>query len=283
MTGLPPDPQRMQSYIDLVYGSAHGYSLIGFGVPVLRDGKYAHEPFRQMPYRLPEDRGQLIVDACTAALPTRTCSSRRSCVTGPTARSVAVIRCRVATSGWTWTTGRPTSPPQLIELGLPCHLLDSGGIGLRRHCYIDVGEVLPGEDIAHLSKRLAAVLGTDTAGGNNKLLRLPGTWNHKGRLLGDGARPVTWLPPLNVGAPASPGPLEALLRAREATAVMRSTSSSVGELPSDQIPPDGGEEPCERVLHESDGLRKALTAAVRHEAIRKMSSRLRQDRVSCSG
>ena len=44
VTGLRPDPQRMQTYIDLVYGSAHGYSVVGFGVPVLRDGKYATRP-----------------------------------------------------------------------------------------------------------------------------------------------------------------------------------------------------------------------------------------------
>ena len=112
---------------------------------------------------MPEDRAQLIADACTAA-PDQDVFITPLLRDRPN-RKVGGSDPLPSRYVWLdvddWTSDLEA---QLIELGLPCHLVDSGGIGLRRHCYIDVGEVLPGEDIAHLSKRLAAVLGTDTAG-----------------------------------------------------------------------------------------------------------------------
>lgn len=63
-------------------------------------------------------------------------------------------------------------------LPAPWWAVESGAPG-HRHLYVDLGELRPGLEVARLSKLLSHKLGGDDFGGDNKLLRLPGTLNHK--------------------------------------------------------------------------------------------------------
>lgn len=83
---------------------------------------------------------------------------------------------------------------QLLSWGCQVWRVASGGGPHRRHVYVDLAEDLPGTEIAQLSRRLSKAFGQDNYGGNNKLLRLPGTFNHKPVREGRPPQLVRWEP-----------------------------------------------------------------------------------------
>jgi len=186
VSDLRADLTEVGGYLDLVYADSAGFSVCGFGRPVLLAGRYKHDPFRQKSYRLPQQRQHLLDDVSAAV------ARGEDVFITPLLRdapSRALNKSQPLPARWVWLDVDGWSQDlerDLIALGLPCHLVDSGGIGDRRHAYVDLGRVLPGLQVAGYARRLANVLGTDTSGGNNKFLRPPGTFNHKARLLGGG-------------------------------------------------------------------------------------------------
>lgn len=82
---------------------------------------------------------------------------------------------------------------ELLSAGSQVWPVDSGGRPGHRHLYIDLGELLPASAVLRYSARLARAFRTDSAGGDNRLLRLPGTLNHKPRIVGGQPGLVRWL------------------------------------------------------------------------------------------
>ncbi len=66
MSDLRADPNKVNGYLDLVYADSAGFSVCGFGRPVLLAGRYKHELFRQRSYRLPQQRQHLLDDVSAA-------------------------------------------------------------------------------------------------------------------------------------------------------------------------------------------------------------------------
>lgn len=60
------------------------------------------------------------------------------------------------------------------------------------HVYIDLGEEMEAGQIVAHNRSLKRRFRVDDPGGDNKLLRLPGTQNHKGRAKGGSSAPVCW-------------------------------------------------------------------------------------------
>jgi len=276
VSDLRADLTELGGYFDLVYADSAGYSVCGFGRPVLLDGRYKHVPFRQGPYRLPQGRQHLLDDVSAAV------ARGEDVFITPLLRdapSRALDKSQPLPARWVWLDVDDWSQDlerDLIALGLPCHLVDSGGIGDRRHAYVDLGRVLPGLQVADYARRLANALGTDTSGGNNKFLRPPGTFNHKARLLGGGQpRLVRRLDTLNPLADADHAALDSFLAGRApsksaAPLSRRGGNKTVsqllsGELLSVELP--AGAPPCQAVRHLADAFRKSLTADKRHLAL----------------
>lgn len=288
------DERQMVRYLDLLHGDSVGYVVVGVGVPVLRDDKYRLEPFHEIGYALPDDRSRLVKASREAV------EDGKDVFITPLLRSApsrAQGRSEPLPGRFVWLDIDDfTSAVEgaLRELGLPCHLVDSGGLGRPRHGYLDTGTRLPGAEVATLAAKLREALGgkaagVDLAGGDNKYLRLPGTVNHKGLLLADGARSVRWLSPLHPGAPSSLEVLESFLTQRSGRTA-RSTRRSSGprqqrdERPTDHLPvreaadsdvrdsADG--DVCEKVWFLYEEMRKALTEGSWHGTLRSVLMRL---------
>jgi len=81
---------------------------------------------------------------------------------------------------------------RLLGLGCPVLVVDAGSPG-HRHLYLDIGSRLSAGRVTDCSRRLQVMFRTDTHGGDNKLLRVPGTVNHRARLTGHGDGALTWM------------------------------------------------------------------------------------------
>lgn len=75
-----------------------------------------------------------------------------------------------------WDSARQT---ELESFDTQIITVMSGGKPEKRHLYVDLGREYAGRHVAAISAKLAARLGTDTYGGDKKLLRVPGTYNNK--------------------------------------------------------------------------------------------------------
>jgi len=240
---------------------------------VLLAGRYKHDPFRQKSYRLPQERQHLLEDVSAAVARGEDVFITPLLRDAPT-RALDKSQPRPARSVWLDVDGWSQDLERdLIALGLPCHLVDSGGIGDRRHAYVDLGRVLPGLQVADYARRLANALGTDTSGGNNKFLRPPGTFNHKARLLGGGQpRLVRRLATLNPLADADHAALDDFLAGRapsKCTAPLsrRGGRNTVSQLLLLSVELPAGAPPCQAVRHLADAFRKSLTEDKPHLAL----------------
>lgn len=64
--------------------------------------------------------------------------------------------------------------------------------GSGRHVYVRLSAPLAPERVEHLNRRLAVALDGDAKWDSTALLRLAGTWNHKGYARGTGSTLVEW-------------------------------------------------------------------------------------------
>ena len=70
--------------------------------------------------------------------------------------------------------------------------MESGARG-GRHVYLPLGETVDPDRLERINRRLAVALEADDGWSRSKVLRLPGTLNHKPRPFGASSVPVRWL------------------------------------------------------------------------------------------
>ena len=177
----------------MLWGDRAGWACTARGIDPFRDAKggYKHREWKEVAYRWPEARGDLLRDLVSAA--------SDDAYVAPLLRDARTRR--VAESSplpgrYAWLDADHWDPErehQLAATGARILQVDSGGGNGSRHIYVDLEALEPGLAVADYAKRLADALGTDTYGGDNKLLRLPGTFNHKPRVAGGRPQLVRWL------------------------------------------------------------------------------------------
>ncbi len=165
-----------------------GYACLAHGVPHLNErGGYAHQDFAEHFVRWPQERTELY----RLALELR---DERDVWLAPVLRTE---RRRVKTTAGTsrflyGEIDRPwTQRDQMMFdniAGPGSFLVASGGEG-RRHLYVRLDEPVVWEQLELYNRRLAAKFGGDSKWDASVLLRLPGTFHHKGRVR-NGDRPV---------------------------------------------------------------------------------------------
>jgi hypothetical protein len=89
-----------------------------------------------------------------------------------------------------WTPARDQAIRRLRASGVTVWQVASGSGG--RHVYVVPGMLLPPDQLEAYNRRLAAFLDADSGWSETKVLRPPGTFNHKPRARGGASVPVGW-------------------------------------------------------------------------------------------
>jgi hypothetical protein len=168
-----------------------GYAClcIGLGGHLSQNGRYEFRRFTQCFHRWPAGRHRLLAQAMAAA-------DQADVYAGVLLRSGPSRRAGTAQPGqvaWAdvdgpWTAQRAQALDSLG--GWPTWQVQSGS---GRHLYLPLGELQPPARLEGWNRRLGALLAADSGWSETKLLRLPGTCNHKPRASGGRSMPVEWL------------------------------------------------------------------------------------------
>jgi len=186
--------EQAERWCSALWGDRQGWALTAVGrSPQMSSGRFRHACLDQFPYQWPDDRDRLLsellplADGCDVYVAPllRSAPNRRN------ADSEPLDGQHVWLDADEWDEERERV---LAGYEAPVLRVQSGGAHGRMHLYLDVGERRPGHQIARMAQLLSQDLRTDTYGGANKLLRLPGTMNHKPVLLGQPAGAVILLP-----------------------------------------------------------------------------------------
>jgi hypothetical protein len=181
-----------------LWGQRDGYACLclGHGGHLSPTGRYVFDRFTQRLDRWPAGRARLLAEAMAAAghadvyvgVLLRARPSRRAASPGqpPTALAGQVAWADV---DGPWTAERAAA---LARLG--GRLVWQVHSGSGRHLYLPLDQPEPPERLESWNRRFGALLAADAGWSQTKLLRLPGTFNHKPRAHGRPAQPVVWLP-----------------------------------------------------------------------------------------
>jgi hypothetical protein len=174
-----------------LWGEQDGYACLclGHGGHLAPSGRYEFADFAQSFHRWPQARAQLLARAMAAA-------AHADVYAGvllrarPSRRAGTALPGRVA---WAdvdgpWTLERARALERLA--GRPVWQVRSG---TGRHLYLPLDQPEPPERLEAWNRRLAVLLGADAGWSETKLLRLPGTLNHKPAAGGGRSAPVAWL------------------------------------------------------------------------------------------
>jgi hypothetical protein len=174
-----------------LWGSREGHACLALGVDghLSRGGRYEFRRFVQCFHRWPVGRHRLLAQAMAAA-------DQADVYVGVLLRSGRSRRAGTAQPGrvaWAdvdgaWTIQRAQALDRLG--GWPTWQVHSGS---GRHLYLPLEDLEPPERLEGWNRRLAALLAADSGWSQTKLLRLPGTYNHKPRAAGGQSRLVRWL------------------------------------------------------------------------------------------
>ncbi len=197
--GTAPDDEDAAAeagrWVDRVWGRRDGRALVCFGHDghVPPGGGYRFSNFEQRSYTWPEEREELLREALHAA---RDADVYVGCALhelGSTGRRKATVL--PASVAWADVDGEWTEQRQqaLSRLGVSVWQVASGARG-GRHVYVPLDAQIDREQLEALNRRLSALLGGDDGWSADKVLRLPGTWNHKPRAVGQPSVPVRWCP-----------------------------------------------------------------------------------------
>jgi hypothetical protein len=167
----------------------HACLCVGHGGHLGPSGRYQFARFAQSFHRWPAARGLLLAQAMTAA-------RHADVYVGVLLRARPARRAGTALAGrvaWAdvdgpWTAERARALGRLA--GRPVWQVRSG---TGRHVYLPLDQAEPPERLQGWNRRLAALLAADAGWSETKLLRLPGTLNHKPRATGARPVPVAWL------------------------------------------------------------------------------------------
>ncbi len=180
-------------WVDRVWGPRHGQALLcfGHGGHAPSGGGYRFSDFEQRSYTWPRDREELLHEALQAARFADVyvgCSLHELGSTGR--RKATVLPGSVA---WADVDGEWTAQRQqaLSGLGVTAWQVASGARG-GRHVYVPLDAQVGRMQLEALNRRLSSLLGGDDGWSADKVLRLPGTWNHKPRAVGQPSVPVRW-------------------------------------------------------------------------------------------
>jgi hypothetical protein len=178
-----------------MWGDREGYASVhlGHGGHYPNSGSYEFARFESRWFRWPgelADALQLVVGACEQADVFAGVLLR----SGPSRKAGNALPGRVA---WAdvdgdWTPEREQAIGQLRGRGVPVWQVESGSGG--RHIYAQRPEPLEPSQLEADNRRLAAFLAADSGWSETKVLRPPGTFNHKPRPHGDDSVPVRWRP-----------------------------------------------------------------------------------------
>ena len=174
-----------------LWGNRDGHACLCVGVDghLGQGGRYEFRRFSQCFHRWPVGRHRLLAQAMAAA-------DQADVYVGVLLRSGPSRRAGTAQLGrvaWAdvdgpWTTQRTAALDRLG--GWPTWQVQSGS---GRHLYLPLEDLEPPERLEGWNRRLAALLDADSGWSQTKLLRLPGTYNHKPRAAGGRSRLVRWL------------------------------------------------------------------------------------------
>jgi len=174
-----------------LWGEQHGHACLctGHGGHLGPSGRYEFARFAQSFHRWPHARARLLAQAMAAA-------AHADVYAGvllrarPSRQAGTALPGRVA---WAdvdgpWTAERARALERLA--GRPVWQVRSG---TGRHLYLPLDQPEPPERLEAWNRRLAVLLGADAGWSETKLLRLPGTLNHKPAASGGRPVPVEWL------------------------------------------------------------------------------------------
>jgi hypothetical protein len=174
-----------------LWGDRDGHACLAFGMGghLGPSGRYQFRRFTQCFDRWPAGRHRLLTQAMAAA-------GQADVYVGVLLRRGRSRRAGTALPGrvaWAdvdgpWTTQRAQALGRLA--GWPTWQVQSGS---GRHLYLPLEDLEPPERLEGWNRRLAALLQADSGWSQTKLLRLPGTYNHKPRAAGGRPRLVRWL------------------------------------------------------------------------------------------
>jgi hypothetical protein len=174
-----------------LWGNRDGHACLCLGVDghLTQGGRYGFRRFSQCFHRWPADRHRLLAQAMAAADQADVYVGVLLW-TGPSRRAGTAQPGRVAWADvdGAWTTQRAQALDRLG--GWPTWQVQSGS---GRHLYLPLEDLEPPERLEGWNRRLAALLDADSGWSQTKLLRLPGTYNHKPRAAGGRSRLVRWL------------------------------------------------------------------------------------------
>ena len=179
--------EQARRWVNAVWGEQPGHFHFAFGVGGHFNGagKYAHKRWHERSGRWPDDRDRFLAEAIGRAeaddvyvAPYLRSNASRKKGNALASRMVYVDvdEAREENRGFA-----------RLLIG-PGGLLVNSGHGL--HVYITLSRAVEPDELEQLNRHLAHRLHADAGWAENKLLRLPGTWNHKTRASGGVSRPV---------------------------------------------------------------------------------------------
>jgi hypothetical protein len=178
-----------------VWGIRQGFAGVhlGHGGYYRGGGAYDFARFESRWFRWPGELAaalELIVGACGqadvfAGVLLRSGRSRRA------GNALAGRVCWADVDG-DWTPERDQAVRRLRASGVTVWQVSSGSGG--RHLYVVPGMLLPPDQLEGYNRRLAVLLDADSGWSETKVLRPPGTFNHKPRPRGGASVPVRWCP-----------------------------------------------------------------------------------------
>jgi hypothetical protein len=178
-------------WIDRLWGGQKGYACLGFGHQghFTDTGRYEFTRFEQRFYPWPTSKAKLLDTALAARDATdvyvgvllRAKPSRKHGDALPGLVAWADV-------DGAWTPQRQAALDQLGDMTV--WQVDSGG---GRHVYLPLDNPEPPDRLEVWNRRLGALLDADAGWSETKVLRLPGTFNHKARAKGGQSTPVRWL------------------------------------------------------------------------------------------
>jgi hypothetical protein len=194
---VPGDPVTARAaaaalWMARLWGDRQGYAClcVGDGGHPGPNGRYEFRRFTQHFHRWPTDRHRLLAQAMANA-PHADIYVAVLLRARPSRRAGTALPGRVA---WAdvdgpWTTERALALARLADR--PVWQVASGA---GRHVYLPLEQLEPPGRLEAWNRRLGVLLAADSGWSETKLLRLPGTFNHKPRAAGCGrAVPVGWL------------------------------------------------------------------------------------------
>jgi hypothetical protein len=178
-----------------IWGDREGYAGVhlGHGGHYPDGGAYEFKRFESRWFSWPDELAtalELIVGACDQAdvfcgVLLRQTASRK-------AGNALPGRVAWADVDGDWTPERDQAIAKLRASGVTVWLVESGSGG--RHLYTVPGMLLSPDQLEGYNRRLAAFLDADSGWSETKVLRPPGTFNHKPRPRGEASIPVRWCP-----------------------------------------------------------------------------------------